>query len=392
MLNSIAIILLSGMGLGFVFQKSKLPALLGMIVAGILIGPYALDVLDQNTLRIAPDIRQIALVIILTRAGLSLSFQDVREVGRPAFFMSFLPACFEVAAIAILGHYLFDLNFIDACLMGCVLAAVSPAIIVPSMLKMMKEGYGTNKKVPQLILAGASLDDIFMIILFSSFLSLAQGAQINMLLFLRIPISIVLGGIVGFVCARSLLVMFSKGIQSTLTRVLSMFIVSFALLALQNELDGIISISALVGIMMMAMTIKKQNEKISSSLLSVYSSLWEVAKIFLFVLVGACVNIASIEEAGIKGVILIVVALLVRMIGVYSCLFKTNLTSKEKIFCMGAYTPKATVQAAIGAIPLSMGLASGQLILTIAVMSILISAPIGSIFIDKSYRHLLTKK
>lgn len=392
MMISIGVVLFAGMGLGWVFNKCKLPPLLGMIIAGICIGPYAMNLLDNDMVVAAPAIRQFALVVVLTRAGLSLRFSDVKAVGRPAFLLSFLPACFELVAITVLGVVLFEMRAIDAGLMGCVLAAVSPAVIVPRMIHIMQEKWGTNKKIPQLILAGASLDDIFVIVLFTTILQIAQGEAGNFLLFLRIPISIILGALAGVACAKCILFVVKKGLQHPFAQVVLLLVTSYVLLYIQDLLTGVISISALIGIMVMGMIIKKENEEASVVLLKWYTSIWKVAEIFLFVLVGICVDISYVETAGLLGVVLIVLALVVRMSGVFVSLLKTSLTHKEKVFCMGAYTPKATVQAAIGAIPLSVGLASGQLILTFAVLSILISAPLGSIFIDKTYRQLLTKE
>lgn len=391
MLMSIALIFISGITLGAVCTKLKLPSLIGMIIAGMLLSPYALNLLDDHMLAIAADIRQIALVIILTKAGLSLNLSDLKRVGRPAVLMCFVPACFEIFGIVLLAPYVLHISILEALLMGSVIAAVSPAVIVPRMIKIMEEGYGQKHSVPQLILAGASLDDIFVIVLFSSFMSLLQNASFSYLNFIQIPLSIGLGILLGILVGSCLLALFKRIHMSDSIKVLLILSVSFLFIELQNRLTGWITISGLVGIMMIGITIKRHDSILAQRLTSKYNKLWVAAEIMLFVLVGATINTKYIIEAGIASLIVIFNALIIRLIGVAFCLIKSPLTKKERIFCMGAYTPKATVQAAIAAIPLSAGLACGQQILTVAVLAIILTAPLGSFFIEKTYRTLLRK-
>lgn len=391
MLFSIACILLSGLLLGCLFSKLKLPSLLGMILVGIIMSPYALDLIDESILNISADLRQIALVIILTRAGLSLNLSDLKKVGRPAVLMCFLPACAELAGTVLLAPALLGVSLLDAAIMGSVIAAVSPAVIVPRMIRFIEEGYGTDKSIPQLILAGASVDDVFVIVIFTAFTSLASTGNIKASSFLQIPISIILGILAGMGTGTLLVKFFRSFHMRDSIKLLIILSFSFLLIELQNRLEGIIPISGLLAIMSLGIIINQKYNVLSHRLSQKYNKLWVAAEIFLFVLVGATVDLKYAISAGISSIVLVLGALLFRMAGVLLSLVSTPLNKKEKLFCMIAYTPKATVQAAIGAIPLAMGLPCGQIVLTVAVLSILITAPLGAICIDNLYAKLLKR-
>lgn len=391
MLTSIAIILLLGLLVGFIFSKLRLPSLLGMIIVGIILGPYALNLVDESILRISGDLRQIALVIILTRAGLSLDISDLKKVGRPAFFMCFLPACVEISGTVLLAPILLKVSVLEAAIMGSVIAAVSPAVVVPRMIRLIDEGYGTNKSIPQLILAGASVDDVFVIVVFTAFTALASTGKLSISSFIQIPISIVLGIILGSGVGILLVLFFKKNHMRDSVKILIILSISFLLLEVQNRLEGSIPISGLIAIMSMGIMLKQKYDVLASRLSAKYNKLWIGAEVFLFVLVGTTVDLKYAASAGIFAVLLIVGALLFRMSGVALSLIKTDLSKKERLFCMVAYTPKATVQAAIGAIPLSMGLDCGNIVVTVAVLSILITAPFGAICVDNLYKRLLEK-
>ena len=379
MLFSIACILFSGLLLGCLFSKLKLPSLLGMILVGIIMSPYALDLIDESILNISADLRQIALVIILTRAGLSLNLSDLKKVGRPAVLMCFLPACAELAGTVLLAPALLGVSLLDAAIMGSVIAAVSPAVIVPRMIRFIEEGYGTDKSIPQLILAGASVDDVFVIVIFTAFTSLASTGNIKASSFLQIPISIILGILAGMITGTLLVKFFRSFHMRDSIKLLIILSFSFLLIELQNRLEGIIPLSGLLAIMSLGIIINQKYNVLSHRLSQKYNKLWVAAEIFLFVLVGATVDLKYAISAGISSIVLVLGALLFRMAGVLLSLISTPLNKKEKLFCMIAYTPKATVQAAIGAIPLAMGLPCGQIVLTVAVLSILITAPLGAI-------------
>lgn len=391
MLTSIAMILLLGLLVGWIFSKFRLPSLLGMIIVGIILSPHALNLIDESILMISGDLRQIALVIILTRAGLSLDISDLKKVGRPAVFMCFLPACIEILGTVILAPILLKVSVLDAAVMGSVIAAVSPAVIVPRMIQLIDEGYGKAKSIPQLILAGASVDDVFVIVVFTAFTTLASTGQITISSFIRIPISIVLGIILGSGAGILLVLFFKKNHMRDSLKILIILSISFLLLEIQNRLEGIIPISGLLAIMSMGIMLKQKYDVLASRLSAKYSKLWIGAEVFLFVLVGTTVDVKYAASAGIFSVLLIIGALLFRMSGVALSLVKTDLSKKERLFCMAAYTPKATVQAAIGAIPLSMGLDCGNIVVTVAVLSILITAPFGALCIDNLYKRLLEK-
>ena len=392
MLLSIAVILLTGLLLGGLFSKIKLPSLLGMIIVGIVLGPHALNLIDESILNISADLRQIALVIILTRAGLSLDISDLKRVGRPAILMCFVPACVEIIGTVLLAPLLLGISTLEAAVMGSVLAAVSPAVIVPRMIRLMEEGYGVDKSIPQLILAGASVDDVFVIVIFTAFTSLASTGELSPVSILQIPVSIVLGIIVGVIVGMVLVKFFRMFHMRDSVKLLIILSFSFLLIELQNQLEGIVPFSGLLAIMSLGIVIKRKYDILAKRLSGKYNKLWVAAEIFLFVLVGATVDLKYAVVAGVSAVLLVAGALVFRMIGVALCLIKTDLSRKERLFCMVAYVPKATVQAAIGAIPLTMGLSCGQIVLTIAVLSILITAPFGAICIDNLCKKLLEKE
>lgn len=391
MLTSIALILLSGLLLGSLFSKMKLPGLMGMILTGIVLSPHALNLIDPSILNISSDLRQIALVIILTRAGLSLDITDLKKVGRPAVLMCFIPACVEILGTVILAPLLLGVTTLEAAVLGSVIAAVSPAVVVPRMIRLMEEGYGRDKSVPQMILAGASVDDVFVIVVFSAFTSLAATGSVSAACFLQIPVSILLGVLLGAVLGLTLVCFFRKYHMRDSVKILIILSFSFLLLALQEKLEGIVPVSGLLAIMSLGVVVKQKYEVLAVRLSGKYNKLWVAAEIFLFVLVGATVDLRYAWAAGAAAVLLVAGALIFRMAGVAVSLFKTGLTKRERLFCMLAYTPKATVQAAIGAIPLSMGLPCGQIVLTVAVLSILITAPFGAICVDRLHPKLLKK-
>lgn len=391
MLASIAIILLLGLLLRWIFSKLRLPGLLGMIIVGIILSPHALNLLDDSILMISGDLRQIALVIIITRAGLSLNITDLKKVGRPAVLMCFLPACAEILGTVLLAPVLLGVTVLEAAVIGSVIAAVSPAVIVPRMIRLMEEGYGKDKSIPQLILAGASVDDVFVIVVFTALTALASTGDVSVVSFVQIPVSIVLGIILGIMVGIVLVMFFKGNHMRDSVKLLIILSISFLLLELQNRLEGIVPVSGLLAIMSMGIVIRQKYDVLASRLSVKYNKLWVGAEVFLFVLVGATVDLKYAMSAGIFAVLLIVGALVFRMAGVALSLIKTKLTKKERLFCMVAYTPKATVQAAIGAIPLTMGLACGQIVLTVAVLSILITAPFGAICVDNLYQKLLDK-
>ncbi len=392
MLFSLALIFLCGLTLGSIFQYFKLPSLLGMLITGILLGPYALNLFSPNLLEISADLRQIALIIILTRAGLALDFDDLIKVGRPAILMCFVPACFEILGVMLIAPWLLGMTLLEAAIMGSVLAAVSPAVIVPRMLKLMDKGYGTNKSIPQLIMAGASVDDVFVIVLFTAFVGLAQGEQISVLSLIQIPVAIVLGILVGVLLGGVLSLFFSKVHIRDTGKILILLSVSFLLVTLEHSVSGQIGFSGLLAIMAMSAMLRRRKDKVARRLSHKFSKLWVGSEVLLFVLVGATVDISYALSSGLIVILVILSALFFRMAGVYFSMFRTRLNGRERLFCMMAYTPKATVQAAIGSLPLSMGLACGNLVLTAAVIAIIITAPLGALAVDFSYKRLLTKK
>ena len=389
MLTSIGMILLLGLLAGWLFTKLKLPSLLGMVIVGIIVSPNALNLIDNSIITISGELRQIALVIILTRAGLSLNIADLKKVGRPAILMCFVPACIEMLGTVILAPIFLGVSMLEAAIIGSVIAAVSPAVIVPRMINLIEKGYGRNKSIPQLILAGASVDDVFVIVVFTAFTTLASTGKMSAISFMKIPVSIILGIILGVFIGCGLVVYFMKCHIRDSVKILIILSVSFFILEVETQLQGYVPVSGLLAIMSMGIIIKQRYDALALRLSVKYNKLWLGAEVFLFVLVGATVDLKYVKSAGVLAIVLILCALIFRMIGVAISLLKTELSKKERVFCMVAYTPKATVQAAIGAIPLSMGLECGNIVLTVAVLSILITAPFGAICVDNLYTKLL---
>lgn len=391
MLLSIALILIIGMFMGWICQRIKLPNLLGMLITGIILGPYVLNLLDGSILNISAELRKIALIIILTRAGLGLDLSGLKKIGRPAILMCFVPASFELLGMVLIAPKVMGLSILEATILGSVLAAVSPAVVVPRMVKIMDEGYGTNKGIPQLILAGASVDDVYVIVLFSTFTGIIQGKGTSILSFINIPISIILGICIGLFIGYLLAFYFKKIHIRDTSKVLIILSISFILVVIKDKLTTAITFSALIAIMFVGIGLQRKREVVAKRLALKYGKLWVGAEVFLFVLVGATVNIGYLKNVGLKAIIVIIGALIFRMFGVFVCLLGTNLSGKEKLFTMMAYTPKATVQAAIGGIPLALGFACGNTILTVAVLAIVLTAPLGAFAIDLSYKKLLLK-
>lgn len=389
MLTSLAFIFLLGLILGSLFTKLKLPALLGMIITGIILGPYVLNLLDSSILSISSSLRQLALVIILTRAGLAMDIEDLKKAGRPAFLMCFLPALFEITGTVLIAPKLLGITVLEAAIIGSVIAAVSPAVVVPRMLKLIEEKRGTGKSIPQLIMAGASVDDVFVIVLFTSFLGFEKGGGLSTIKLVYVPVSIIVGIIVGLIAGYILVRLFKKFHMRDSVKVVILLSVSFLLLELEKKIGEKVPFSALIAVMSIGVGILKNYDVLAKRLSAKFSKLWVAAEILLFVLVGATVDIKYAVAAGVLAVILILGALIFRMAGVFCCLLGSRLDTKERAFTMMAYTPKATVQAAIGGIPLAMGLACGELTLTVAVLSILVTAPLGAFAIDYSYKKLL---
>ena len=392
MLLSISLILILGMFMGWICRKMKLPALLGMLITGIILGPYGLNLLDGSILGISAELRKIALIIILTRAGLGLDLSGLKKIGRPAVFMCFVPASFELLGMILLAPKLMGLSVLESAVMGAVLAAVSPAVVVPRMVKLMDEGYGVKEGIPQLILAGASVDDVYVIVLFSTFVGMMQGEGASILKFVNIPVSIFFGIAIGLFLGVLLAYFFKKVHIRDTSKVLIILSISFLLVVIEDKLTTAITFSSLIAVMFIGIGLQKKREAVAKRLSVKYGKLWVAAEVFLFVLVGATVNIEYLGKVGAKAFVVIIGALIFRMFGVFVCLLGTNLKRKERLFAMMAYTPKATVQAAIGGIPLALGLACGDIVLTVAVLAIVFTAPLGAFAIDWSYKKLLNKQ
>lgn len=398
MLVSFGLIIIFGLIFGFFCKKLKIPALIGMLFTGIILGPNVLNLIDSKTVNISSELRQIALIVILIKAGLSLDISDLKRIGKSAILLSFLPASFEILAYFIFARIFFKIRSVDALLMGSVLAAVSPAVVVPRMVKLIEEKRGVEKSIPQMILAGASCDDIFVLVLFSSFLSMAKGEDVSLVSLVNVPISIILGIIVGAIIGYILYIVFEffykKGdmIRNS-TKLIIILAISFLLVAMENLLKDKIAFSSLLAVIAMSCIFKiKANYEVSSRLSEKFGKLWIFAEVLLFVLVGAEVNIFYITKLGFISIVMIFLALIIRSLGTLLSISTSNLNKKEKLFTVFSYMPKATVQAAIGAVPLANGLSSGEIILSMAVLGILITAPIGAIFIDNFYQKLLDWK
>lgn len=397
MLTSLSLIFLLGLAMAAICRTLKLPRIIGMLVTGVVLGPFVLDFLDPSILGISAELRQMALIIILIKAGLSLHIRDLKKVGRPAILMSFLPAVFEILAFVLFAPNLLGVTLMEAAIMGAVLGAVSPAVVVPKMVSLMETRYGTDKSIPQMILAAASLDDVFVIVLFSTFIGMAQGSTVSAMDFANIPISIVLGIALGALVGWLLGMFFETAyahkhpIRNSM-KVIIVLGIAFLLIAVETWLEGLVSVSGLLAVMSMACVLQmKSTDTVSRRLSEKFGKLWIAAEVLLFVLVGAAVDIRYTLEAGLMAIGLILLALVFRSVGVWLCMIGTPLHCKERLFCVIAYLPKATVQAAIGSIPLSLGLPCGNMVLSIAVLSILITAPLGAFGMDISYKRLLNK-
>lgn len=392
MLLSISLILILGMFMGWICQKIKLPALLGMLITGVILGPYGLNLLDGSILGISAELRKIALIIILTRAGLGLDLFGLKKIGRPAVLMCFVPASFELLGMILLAPKLMGASVLESAVMGAVPAAVSPAVVVPRMVKLMDEGYGVKEGIPQLILAGASVDDVYVIVLFSTFVGMMQGEGASILKFVNIPVSIFWGIAIGLLLGVLLAYFFKKVHIRDTSKVLIILSISFLLVVIEDKLTTAITFSSLIAVMFIGIGLQKKREAVAERLSVKYGKLWVAAEVFLFVLVGATVNIEYLGKVGAKAFVVIIGALIFRMFGVFVCLLGTGLKRKERLFAMVAYTPKATVQAAIGGIPLALGFACGDTVLTMAVLAIVLTAPLGAFAIDLSYKKLLNKQ
>lgn len=398
MLTSLALIFLVGLFMGSIFNLIKLPKIIGMLITGIILGPYVLDLLDPSILSISADLRKMALIIILLKAGLSLDLKDLKKVGRPAILMSFMPATFEILAYTIFAPKILGITTVEAALCGSVLGAVSPAVVVPRMVDYIEGKFGTEKAIPQMIMAGASCDDIFVIVLFTTFLGMAEGSSANFKDFLNVPVSIILGVVMGAAVGYALYYYFERCYRKkryirNSIKVIILLGFSFLLVAIEGWLEGKVAVSGLIAVVAMASVLKmKSTVFVSKRLSEKFGKLWIAAEVMLFVLVGAAVDVRYTVDAGLAAVLMIFIALVVRSIGVFISVMGTDLDAKERAFCVISYLPKATVQAAIGSVPLSMGLASGKIILSVAVMAIIITAPLGAIGMDYTHKRFLKRE
>lgn len=389
MLFSLAIMILCGLSLRGIMQKLKLPGLIGMLLTGIILGPYVLNLIAPELLNISADLREIALIVILTRAGLALDIKDLKKVGRPAILMCFVPATFEIVATIIFAPMFFPITHLEAAVMGAVLGAVSPAVVVPRMLKLMDSGYGRAKCIPHLIMAGASVDDIYVIVLFTSFMGMHNGDDFNISSLVKIPFAIVIGMLVGIILGLIMVKLFKIIHMRDTVKILIILCTAFLLISLETAVKKYVPMSGLLAVMALGCTILKQYDMLAKRLSNKFSKIWVTSELMLFVLVGATVDISYAAKAGVVAAGLIFIVLIIRMIGVLISLVKTRLNMKERLFCAIAYLPKATVQAAIGGLPLAAGVGAGNTILTVAVLAILITAPLGAIGIDAAYQKLL---
>ncbi len=398
MLTSLALIFLVGLCMAAICQKLKLPRIIGMLVTGMVLGPYVLDFLDSSILSISAELRKMALIIILLKAGLSLNLNDLKKVGRPAVLLAFVPASFEIVGYVLFAPIFLEISRVDAAVMGAVLAAVSPAVVVPRMVQLMEEKYGTKQSIPQMIMAGGSCDDIFFIVLFTTFLGMAQGAKVSLLRFVNVPVSIFLGILLGAVIGYVLYRFFETAYKHqnyvrNSTKVILVLGVSFLLTAVEGWLDGKVAVSGLLAVVSMACVLKaKCIPAVSKRLSEKFGKLWIAAEVILFVLVGAAVDLRYTAAAGGFAVLVIFLSLIFRMAGVLVCVLGTGLSWKERLFCAISYLPKATVQAAIGSVPLAVGLGCGKMILSVAVLAILITAPLGALGMDLTYKKLLARE
>lgn len=393
MLTSLGLVLLLGMALGALAKRLKLPSLVGMLIAGMILGPYALNLLSDSLLNISADLRQLALIIILTRAGLSLDVEALKRVGRPAILMCFVPACFEILGMTLLAPALLGVSTLDAAIMGAVVGAVSPAVIVPRMIRLSEEGWGVDRGIPQLILAGASVDDVFVIVMFTAFTGLASGGTgLTAGAVLSIPASILTGVAAGLLLGRLLAQWFRRVHMRDSVKVVILLSLAFLLVAAEDALEGIFPFSGLLSVMGAGVGLQRWRSVVAQRLSLKFSKLWVAAEVALFVLVGAAVDLRYALSAGVMAILAVLGALCFRAVGVLVCVSGAHFSPKEKLFCVLGYLPKATVQAAIGGVPLAMGLGCGQIVLTVAVIAILVTAPLGALAIDRSYPKLLTQR
>ncbi len=398
MLTSLSLIFLVGLSMAAICEKLRLPRIVGMLITGVVLGPYVLDLLDPSILDISSELRQMALIIIMIKAGLSLNLSDLKRVGRPAVMMSCVPSSFEIIGYVLFAPLLLGVTRIEAAVMGAVLASVSPAVVVLRMVKLMEEKYGTQKGIPQLIMAGASCDGIFVLVLFSTFVGMAQGGKVNIMDFVNIPVSILLGVALGVTFGFALSFFFEtayahKHLVRNSVKVIVVLGAAFLLMSIETWVKNYVAVSGLLAVVSMACMLKiRSTEFVSKRLAEKFGKLWIASEVILFVLVGAAVDIRYTLDAGIAAVAMIFIALLFRAVGVMLCLVKIPLSFKERLFCMIAYLPKATVQAAIGSVPLAMGLPCGNIVLSVAVLSIMITAPLGAFGIDATYDKLLNKE
>lgn len=393
MLTSLGLVLLLGMALGALAKRLGLPSLVGMLIAGMILGPYALNLLSDSLLNISADLRQLALIIILTRAGLSLDVAALKKVGRPAVLMCFVPACFEIAGMVVLAPRLLGVSTLDAAIMGAVVGAVSPAVIVPRMIRLSEEGWGVDRGIPQLILAGASVDDVFVIVMFTAFTGLASGGQgLTVGTVAGVPLSILTGVAAGLLLGWLLAQWFRLVHMRDSVKVVILLSMAFLLVAAEDALEGVFPFSGLLAVMAAGVGIQRWRGVVAQRLSLKFSKLWVAAEVALFVLVGAAVDLRYALSAGVMAVLAVLGALCFRALGVLVCVSGAHFSGKEKLFCVLGYLPKATVQAAIGGVPLAMGLGCGQIVLTVAVIAILVTAPLGALAIDRSYPKLLTQR
>ena len=393
MLTSLGLVLLLGMALGALAKRLKLPSLVGMLIAGMILGPYALNLLSDSLLNISADLRQLALIIILTRAGLSLDVEALKRVGRPAILMCFVPACFEILGMTLLAPALLGVSTLDAAIMGAVVGAVSPAVIVPRMIRLSEEGWGVDRGIPQLILAGASVDDVFVIVMFTAFTGLASGGTgLTAGAVLSIPASILTGVAAGLLLGWLLAQWFRRVHMRDSVKVVILLSLAFLLVAAEDALEGIFPFSGLLSVMGAGVGLQRWRSVVAQRLSLKFSKLWVAAEVALFVLVGAAVDLRYALSAGVMAILAVLGALCFRAVGVLVCVSGAHFSPKEKLFCVLGYLPKATVQAAIGGVPLAMGLGCGQIVLTVAVIAILVTAPLGALAIDRSYTKLLTQR
>ncbi len=390
MATSIAIIILLAIVSNFIFEKIKLPGLLGMLILGITIGPYGFNLIHGDLLNISSDLRKIALIVILLRAGMGIKTSDLKKIGKPAIKMSCIPGILEGFFIAFISTKLLGFTFIQGGILGFIIAAVSPAVVVPQMISLIDNKIGTNKSIPTLILAGASIDDVFAITILTSFLALYSGKNVNIASqLLQIPLSIILGIGLGLILGFIIIYLFKKCSINMIKKILIVLAISILLTTLETIFKDKVLIASLLGVMTIGFILTEKLPNVAAPLSQGLNKLWVFSEILLFVLVGAQVNISVAFTSGAIGIIIIFIGLVGRSIGVIISLIGTNLNIKERIFCVISYIPKATVQAAMGALPLSLGVVSGDLILAISVLSILITAPLGAIGIKVSSKSLL---